>query len=78
MTDRGIYFHQAQLELATVLDADGRDLGAGWIRLSPDPTCGLIGARKLLVERGLADQATAQRVFWRMDSTAPGADVAAA
>jgi len=73
MTARGLYFDPMQLELVPVLDGEVAHGSEHWIRLSPDPGCGLIGARQLLIARGLLDEAAARRVFWRMDSTSENA-----
>lgn len=72
MTVGGIYYDVAQRELIVVLDEEVEHAGEGWIPLTPEPWCGLIDARRLLVERGLLDDMTAQRVFWRMESTDHG------
>ncbi len=63
---RGIFFRTETNEVLSV-GGDGDELpGDGWQSLTDDPALGLVSIRALLVEQGLAAEATAADAYWYM------------
>lgn len=69
-TGEGIYFHPESLALSRVEDGF-LDLGSGWVRISDDVSLGLLAARKLIEEGGLA--ADTASIDW-LEMSAPDAE----
>jgi hypothetical protein len=70
----GLYFRRDTGEITTVRDDDHTPPGAGWAFVSDAADVGLVGARALLLDRGLVDAAGAARVYWLMPTPARAAD----
>ncbi len=66
----GLYFRRETNEIAT-LRANDPPLGDGrWELVADTLDAGLVGARALLVEHGLADRTTAAHAYWVMPTPA--------
>lgn len=66
--EHGTYFRAETGELLTVPDGADAPEGGGWERVTDETGMGLVGLRRLLLDRGLIDEAGAQDIYWSMPS----------